>query len=105
MTKWSSEEQQKDKNLIIEYHFLFTLDDLDLRCTSVVKHSIKLTDITPFKQQYRHIPPHQYEEVRKHLQEMLKIGAIQESHSPWASMVVLVRKKDGGLVSVSICAS
>ena len=28
---------------------------------------------------------------------MLKIGAIQESHSPWASAVVLV-KKDSGLL-------
>ena len=28
---------------------------------------------------------------------MLKIGATQESHSPCASTVVLVRKKDGGL--------
>ena len=40
-------------------------------------------------------PPHQYEEVRKHLNEMLEIGAIQKSNSPWASAVVLVRKKDG----------
>ena len=28
---------------------------------------------------------------------MLKIGAIQKSNSPWASAVVLVRKKDGSL--------
>ena len=41
--------------------------------------------------------PHQYEEVRKHLNEMLEIGAIQKSNSPWASAVVLVRKKDGSL--------
>ena len=30
-------------------------------------------------------------------QEMLDIGAIQWSTSPWASPVVLVRKKDGSL--------
>ena len=38
-----------------------------------------------------------YEGVRVHIQEMLDIGAIHKSHSPWASAVVLVRKKDGGL--------
>ena len=41
--------------------------------------------------------PHQYEEVKKHLQEMMEIGAICKSTSPWASPIVLVHKKDGGL--------
>ena len=36
-------------------------------------------------------------DVRAHIQEMLDIGAICKSHSPWASAVVLVQKKDGGL--------
>ena len=43
------------------------------------------------------IPPHRFEEVRKHLQEMLDIGTISKSSSPWASAIVLVRKKDGSL--------
>ena len=61
-----------------------------------MQHEIQLNDKTPFKERYR-IPPHQYEEVRKHLQEMLDIGAIHRSTSPWASPVVLVCKKDGSL--------
>ena len=65
--------------------------------TSLVQHEIKLSNNIPFKERYRRIPPHQYEEVRKHLQEMLDIGAIQRSTSPWASPVVLVCKKDGSL--------
>ena len=36
-------------------------------------------------------------DMRAHVQEMLDIGAIHQSHSPWASTVVLVWKKDGGL--------
>ena len=38
-----------------------------------------------------------YNDMRAHIQEMLDIGAICKSHSPWASAVVLVWKKDGGL--------
>ena len=69
----------------------------DLGKTSLVQHEIKLSNKTPFKERYRRIPPHQYEEVRKHLQEMLDIGAICRSASTWASPVVLVCKKDGSL--------
>ena len=35
--------------------------------------------------------------MRAHMQEMLDIGAVCKSHSPWASIVVLVQKKDGSL--------
>ena len=38
-----------------------------------------------------------YNNVRAHIQEMLDIGAICKSQSLWASVVVLVWKKDGGL--------
>ena len=49
----------------------------------------------PFKELYWCIPPHMYNDVRAHIQEILDIGAICKLHSPWASTVVLVRKKDG----------
>ena len=80
-----------------EYQHLFALNLKELGRTSLVQHEIKLSDKAPFKERYRRIPPHQYEEVRKHLQEMLDIGAIHRSTSPWASPVVLVCKKDGSL--------
>ena len=38
-----------------------------------------------------------YGDVKAHLQEMVDIGAIRKSHSLWASMVVLVWKKDWSL--------
>ena len=94
---WTPEQQQKAKDVIKEYSFLFAMGTLDLGKTNLVKHKIELTDYTPIKDRYHRIPPHQYEEVRKHLKEMLDVGAIRRSNSPWASPVVLVRKKDGSL--------
>ena len=65
-------------------------NDLDLGKTSVIKHSIKLTNPTPFKECYRCILPGMYDKVKMHIQEMLDVGAIQPSTSLWASAIVLV---------------
>ena len=56
------------KDLITEYQHLFTMNSSELGKTSLVQHDIKLDDMTPFKEQYQRLPPHQYEEVKKHLQ-------------------------------------
>jgi len=37
------------------------------------------------------------EEVNKIINEMKENGVIEESHSPWISPAVLVKKKDGSL--------
>ena len=95
--QWMDKQRQRAKDVIRRYSFLFAMESLDLGKTNLVKHKIELTDYTPIKDRYRRIPPHQYEEVRNHLKEMLDVGAIRRSNSPWASPVVLVRKKDGSL--------
>ena len=38
-----------------------------------------------------------YEKVKVHIQEMLDVGAIRPTNSPWARAVILVQKKDGKL--------
>ena len=50
----------------------------------------QLTDSTPFKECYQHIPLGMYEEVKAHIREMFDIGAMHPSNSPWTSAVVLV---------------
>ena len=74
----------------MEYTSIFAMSDMDLGKTSLVKHSMRLMDNTPFKECYWCILPSMYEEVWEHLNKMLEIGAIQLSHSPWASLVILV---------------
>ena len=85
------------RELLLIWEHLCAHSDLDLGKTALIKHKIQLTDQTPFKEHYRCIPPHIYDDLRAHIQEMLDISAIHWLHSPWASTVVLVWKKDGGL--------
>ena len=94
---WTEQQQYSVRKLLEEYQHLFALNLKDLGKTSLVQHKIQLSDKIPFKERYRRIPPHQYDKVRKHVQEMLDIGAICRSTSPWASPVVRVCKKDGSL--------
>ena len=76
---------------------VFSQGSTDLGCTRLVQHEINLEDETPFKEPYRHIPPALMQEVREHLREMLEIGVIRPSSSPFSSNVVIVRKKDGSI--------
>ena len=94
---WTDGLKSKTRELFKEYTYVFALGSLDLGHTSLVKHKIKLDNYTPFKERYRHIPPNLFEEVKNHLKEMIQVGAIRCSNSPWANAVVLVRKKDGSL--------
>ena len=96
-SRYGEEFHQKAKELFLKYHNTFSKNDMDLGRATSVKHHIVLTDPIPFKERYRRIPPQLYDEVRAHLQDMLRLGAIRRSCSPWASAIVLVRKKNGKL--------
>ena len=97
-TKWNPEDQQEARKILREYADVFAKDNIDLGRTSVVKHKITLTEgAKPINECYRRVPPGLYDGVQKHLQEMMDTGAIWPSNSPWASTVVLVKKKNGKL--------
>lgn len=85
------------KQVLGNWHEVFSKGPNDIGRTDIVKHRIVLEDEKPFKQPYRRIPPGMYEEVRQHVKEMLDSDVIRESDSPYSSNVVLVRKKDGSL--------
>ena len=94
LQQWTKEQQQVVKNYLCRSSEVFSKSDLDLCTCNIFKYDIKLTDYQLFKERYRCIPPHLLEEVKQCLQEMVKIDLYQ-SFSPWASAVVLVRKKAG----------
>ena len=81
LTEWPESEQKQARELLLRWVHLFVHSDLDLGKTALIKHKIQPMDQMPFKEHYWHIPPHRYDDVRAHIQEM----------------EVLVQKKDGGL--------
>ncbi|XP_057747483.1 uncharacterized protein LOC130966679 [Arachis stenosperma] len=57
----------------------------------VLKDSVEIPNIRPYR-----YPHYQKAEIEKIINEMLQIGIIRPSTSPFSSPVILVKKKDGG---------
>ena len=94
---WLSELAKAAKELLMEYHNIFTLEENKSGCTSTIEHAISLTDLDLYKERFCKIPHPMLDEVQNTLKNMLDSGAIRPSHSPWCNVVVLVRKKDRSL--------
>ena len=99
LEEWPTEQAEKARGLLKEYHDIFFLEKQDMGHTKAAEHKIVLKDpdTPPFKERFRRIPPPQLDEVRDHLKLMLDAGVIRPSNSPCCNAVVLVRKKDGSL--------
>ncbi len=74
---------------------VFSVDEWDVGLAKGVEHRIRLRDSKPFRERSRRLAPADLEDVRRHLQELLAAGIIKESHSPYASPIVIARKKNG----------
>ena len=96
---WSAKNALKAKCLLMEFHHVFCLEEGEMGVMDAAEHIIELLpgQDEPFKERFHRIAPHDVEEVRRHVQEMLDGGAIWPSQSPWCNAIVLVRKKDGTL--------
>ncbi len=85
------------KRLLIKHADVFALHDDDLGRTNLVQHDINTGDTPPIRQPPRRVPTTLQSELDAEIESMLAKGAIEPGQSPWASPVVLVRKKDGSL--------
>ena len=97
LEKWEKLYTDQARQLLMEFHNVFSLEKNEMGCTDTTEHVIKLAKSKPFKERFQRIAPPLMDEVCQHLQEMLNGGAIQPSTSPWYNAVMLVQKKDGTL--------
>ena len=97
LPEWLSPLQQQQLNeLFKEFQDVFSQGDDDLGNTPPLEHGIE-THGPPLRQPYRRQNPAVHGEEMTHMQQMLSSNVIRPSNSPWASPVVMVRKKDGSL--------
>uniref|UniRef100_A0A1A8HG02 Gypsy retrotransposon integrase-like protein 1 n=1 Tax=Nothobranchius korthausae TaxID=1143690 RepID=A0A1A8HG02_9TELE len=97
LSNLSVSDQETVRSLLTRYDSVFSAHDGDLGCTNLVVHEIPLQDDVPVRQRFRRIPPSDYEAVKDHINQLLEAQVIRESSSPYASPIVLARKKDGSL--------
>ena len=88
----STEARNSVEGILREFSDVFT--DQPGECT-VAQHEIKLTDERPIVSKPYSMPFALRESVQNDLEKMFRLGVIRHSSSPYASPVVVVRKKDG----------
>ena len=76
---------------------VFSQHEFDIGKTDAVEHEIKLTAGFPIRERARPIPARDFEDARRYIQGLLDANIIRPSNSPFASPIVLVRKKNGKL--------
>ena len=94
--RFSPLQQQQLNALFQEFSDVFSQGEDDLGSTPLLEHTIE-THRPPLRQPYRRQNPAVRREEMAQVQQMLASNVIRPSNSPWASPVVMVRKKDGNL--------
>lgn len=90
-----AQEQADLMKLLQEYHSVFALEEGERGQTDLVEVEIDTGDAQPLKQPPRRMPFAVRKEIAKQVKNMQETGVAVPSNSPWASPVVMVRKKDG----------
>ena len=85
------------KELLWSYRDVFASPDKPLGQTTAMTHKIDTGSAAPIKQPPRRQVLAHGDYMEKAVQEMIDEGIARPSESPWASPVVLVKKKDGSI--------
>ncbi|GBN37648.1 Retrovirus-related Pol polyprotein from transposon 297, partial [Araneus ventricosus] len=91
----NEEQRTAVRKLLNEFQNLFSTCDADVGRCNMTQHRINTGDHPPIKQYPRRLPLARKEEADNLVKEMVDNGIIEESSGPWASPIVLVKKKDG----------
>ena len=88
-------QRQELLSFLHHHHDAFVLDDIERGETDLVEMAIDTGQAQPRRCPPRRMPFAVRQEVASQLKNMQRASVIQPSTSPWASPVVMVKKKDG----------
>ena len=88
----NGEQQNEVMEVLRRYEELFT--EIPGKA-SVIEHKIDLTDDRPIRCKPFSLPYAKRGEIRKKIKNIMDTGIVRESSSPYASPLVVVKKKDG----------
>ena len=95
---WGASACESLRNLLDEFDELFMKHKADIgRCT-IAKHTVEVEPgAVPHREGARRMSPEKAERANQEVRNLLALGMIQPSLSPWASGIVMVKKKNGEL--------
>lgn len=89
------DQKEKIRSLFLDFNDVFSFTSADLGRTTAALHHIDTGTAKPIKQSPRRLPLSSVKEVDQLIHDMQSQDVIEPSSSPWASPIVLVKKKDG----------
>ena len=92
---WGASACESLGNILNEFDDLFMKHKADIgRCT-IAKHTVELEPgAVPHREGARRMSPEKAERANQEVRKLLALGMIQPSLSPWASGIVMVKKKN-----------
>ena len=91
----TEEEKRIIRDIVVGFQDVFSTSEMDLGRTHLTVHEIPTGEARPVKQPPRRVPMALLHEEAAAVEDLKKQGVIRESSSPWASPIVLVKKKNG----------
>ena len=101
----TGEQRAQLEQLLWQHQAAFQLSPGDMGRAQLVEHRIRTGDHAPVKQGPRRLAPHRRALVDTEVDKMLASGTIEPAEGPWASPVVLVKKKMAPCASAWITGS
>ena len=98
LSSWGEGARDQLAEVLNEYDDLFMKHTADIGNRAIAKHRIELEpQAIPHREGARRMSPDNAAKANQEVRNLLDLGLIQPSYSPWASGIVMVKKKTGEL--------